>query len=68
MVYIMRSVSILIRLSIGRSISSRKQWLALSHMIVQTSDGREYQFCQTFQEAKQEDCSIQDFYSLLLGY
>jgi len=34
MAYIMRSISIPIRMSIGHSISSREQWLALSHMFV----------------------------------
>ena len=68
MAYIMRSVSILICLSIGSSTSSREQWLALSHMFIQIDLAREYQLCQALQEAKQEDRLIQDFYSLLFGY
>ena len=55
MAYIMRLVFIPIRLSISRSTSSRKQWLALSRMFVQTGAAREYQLCQALQEAKQED-------------
>ena len=68
MAYIMWSVSIPIRLSIGRSTSSREQWLVLSRMFVQIISAREYQLCQALQEAKQEDRSIQDFYSLLFRY
>ena len=64
----MRLVSIFGRLSIIRSTSSREQWLALSHIFVQTSIAQEYQLCQALQEAKVEDFSIQDFYSLHFGY
>jgi len=42
MAYIMRSVSILIRLSIGYSTSFREQWLALSRMLVQNGAAHEY--------------------------
>ena len=68
MAYIMRSISIPIRLFISRSTSTREQWLALSRMFVQTNVAREYQLCQALQEAKQEDRSIWNFYLLLSGY
>src|SRR3954468_10955147 len=68
MAYIMRSVSIPIRLSIGRLTSSQEQWSALSRMFVQSGAAREYQLVQALQDAKQDDRSIQEFYSLLSGY
>src|SRR4051812_1476189 len=68
MAYIMHSVSIPIRLSIGRLTSSQEQWSALSRMFVQSGAAREYQLVQTLQDAKQNDRSIQEFYSLLSGY
>jgi len=58
MAYIMRPISIPIRLSIDRSTSSREQWLTLSRMLVQTGAARKYQLCRALQEAKQEDRSI----------
>jgi len=64
----MRSIFILNRLSISHSTSSRKQWLSLSHMFVHIGAAWEYQLYQALQEAKQEDRSIQDFYSLLFEY
>ena len=58
---IMRSISILILLSIGRTTSSREQWLAISPMFVQIGADREYRLCQAHQEAKLEDRSIPVF-------
>lgn len=66
--YIVRSVSIPIRLSIRRLTTSMDQWLALSRMFVQTGATQEYQLLQSFQDAKLEDRCIQDFYVLLSGY
>ena len=37
-------------------------------MFVQSGAAREYQLVQALQDAKQNDHSIQEFYSLLLGY
>src|SRR3954468_20584011 len=68
MAYIVRSVSVPIRLSIGRLTSSKDQWLAISRMFVQSGAAREYQLVQALQDAKQNDHSIQEFYSLLSGY
>src|SRR5436853_5759839 len=68
MVYIVRSVSVPIRLSIGRLTSSKDQWLALSRMFVQSGAAREYQLVQALQNSKQNEQSIQEFYSLLSGY
>src|SRR4051812_35093059 len=68
MAYIMRSVTIPICLSIGRLMSSQEQWFALSRMFVQSGAAREYQLVQALQDAKQDDRSIQEFYSLLSGY
>src|SRR3954462_7517695 len=68
MAYIMRSVSIPIRLSIGRLTSSQEQWSTLSRMFVQSGAAREYRLVQALQDAKQDDRSIQEFYSLLSGY
>src|SRR3954470_5947598 len=66
MAYIVRSVSVPIRLSISRLSSSKDQWLAISRMFVQFGAAREYQLVQALQDAKQNDHSIQEFYSLLL--
>src|SRR3954465_13064121 len=66
--YIMRSVIDSIRMNIGRLTSSRDQWSALQRMYVQSGSAREYQLIQALQDARQDDCSIQEFYSLLSSY
>src|SRR3954470_21280016 len=68
MAYIMRTVFVTIRLSTGRLTSSKDQWFALSWMFVQFGVARKYQLVQALQDAKQDDKSIHDFYSLLSGY
>ena len=68
MAYIMRSVSIPIHLSIGRLTTSQAQWSTLSRMFIQSGAASEYQLVQALQDAKQDDRSIQEFYSLLSGY
>ena len=64
MAYITRLVSIPMCLSIGRSTSFREQWLVLSRMFSKIGAAR----VPGSLEAKQEDRSIQDFYSLFFGY
>src|SRR5438270_129385 len=66
--YIMRSVVDSIRMHIGCLTSSRDQWSTLQRMYVQSGSAREYQLIQAPQDARQDDHSIQEFYSLLSGY
>ena len=61
MVYIMCLIIVPIILSISRLTSSWGQWLALSHMFVQTGAAHEYQLHQALEDTLQVISLLKNF-------